>query len=130
VAQDRKGTDTVHDNEAVLDLERGFWLGDTGFYEENLASSAMMVFPDPIGFMTKGQVLDSMGHAPRWSLVEMDAVRFLELGRDTVLVSYRARAKRPRQQFDYSVLASSLYVREQGRLKLAFHQHTPTISIG
>jgi hypothetical protein len=130
VVQDKNGTDTVHGNEAVLDLERGFWLGDAGFYEDNLASRAMMVFPDPVGLMTKGQVLDSIKHAPRWAVVEMDAVRFLELGQDTVLVSYRARARRPRQQFDYSVLASSLYVREQGRLKLAFHQHTPTMRNG
>jgi hypothetical protein len=130
VEQGKNDIDTAQDHKAILDLERGFWLGDTGFYLGNLASRAMMVFPDPIGLMTREQILDSIEHAPRWTVIEIAGVRFLELGGDTVLVSYRARAKRPRQQFEYSVLASSLYVREQGRLKLAFHQHTPTMRTG
>jgi hypothetical protein len=116
-----------HDRNTLLELERGFWLGDLDFYRANLAMKAMMIFPDPIGVMTRSQILESMEKSPRWNHVAMEDVRVLELDIDFVILTYRASATRSKQQFSYSVLAGSLYVRKENGWKLAFHQHTPIL---
>jgi hypothetical protein len=113
------------DRNTLLRMEREFWLGDAVFYRANLAMKSMMIFPDPIGVMTRSQVLESLEKSPRWDHVTMEDVRTLELDNGSVILTYRAFATRGKQQFSYSVLAGSLYVREENGWKLAFHQHTP-----
>lgn len=106
-------------------LERKFWQGDATFYADNLSADALMAFPEPVGVLTRSRIVDSLRGAPRWSTVTFEQTEFRELDEDTALLVYTARARRPGEPRDYVAIASSIYVRRDGRLQLAFHQQTP-----
>ena len=111
----------------LLGLEQGFWLGDVEYYRANLARKSIMVFPDPVGVLNRAQILAGIQSASRWVEVAMTDVQVLDLDVGPLILTYKAQARRERQEFTYTVLASSLYVFEEEAWKLAFHQHTPTV---
>jgi hypothetical protein len=131
--QDRFQERTVADGpdvDVLLRLEQGFWLEGAEFYREHLARKSMMVFPDPIGVMTRAQIIAGVQEGPRWTRVSMEDARLLDIGNGCLVLTYKALARRERLEFSYSVLAGSVYVREGDAWKLAFHQHTPSLASG
>ncbi|HEU5210439.1 MAG TPA: nuclear transport factor 2 family protein [Longimicrobiales bacterium] len=109
----------------LLDLEQKFWKGDSGFYEQNLADDALMVFADPVGVLNREAIVESIGASSRWRQVEMTEIQQLEIGADAVLLTYLASAVRDGSEPAYQARASSLYVMREGAWMLAFHQQTP-----
>jgi Domain of unknown function (DUF4440) len=109
----------------LFDLEVQFWRGDSAFYRKNLADEAVMVFPDPAGVMIKDEICSSVDDAPRWEIVELEEHRLMELDENAAVVTYKATAMREGEVMPYVARASSTYVRDGGRWKLAFHQQTP-----
>ena len=108
----------------LIALEEQFWKGDADFYRQRLTAEALMVFPDPVGVLGKEETVASISQAPRWRDVEFTEVRAVMLATDAALLVYRATARRP-EHATYVTRASSVYVRENGAWKLAFHQQTP-----
>jgi hypothetical protein len=108
-------------------LEKQFWEGDAAFYEDNLSLDALMVFPQPVGVLTRSRIIESVRAAPRWSAVSFERMHFLQLNEDAVMLAYTARARRTGEHRDYVAIASSAYVRRSGRFWLAFHQQTPAL---
>ena len=108
----------------LLALEREFWTGDADFYRRNLSDHAVMVFPEPAGVMTRDQVLETIGSAPRWAEVQLEEPRVVTLTSETAILTYKATARREGDTTPYVALVSSVYVNGDGRWKLAFHQHT------
>lgn len=106
------------------DLERRFWLDGAEFYRQHLAEEVLMVFPG-VGAMNRPDAIAGVEAAPRWTHVEMVDEHIMEIGSSTRILCYRAKARRE-EDGEYSVLVSSLYVREGGEWKLKFHQQTPT----
>ena len=106
-------------------LEERFWTQGAGYFRRNLADSAVMVFPEPAGVLVKDEIASSLERAARWSRVELEEHRLLELGDDAALVTYKATARRPGKDEPYVARASSAYVRDGAAWKLAFHQQTP-----
>jgi hypothetical protein len=105
-------------------LEERFWTDGAGYFRRNLADSAVMVFPDPAGVLVKDEIASSL-EAARWTRVELEEHRLLELGEDAALVTYKATARRAGAGEPYVARASSAYVRDGAAWKLAFHQQTP-----
>ena len=118
----------IHLEDHLLRLERKFWTQGAQFFERNLAYAAIMVFPEPTGVLTREEIVASLGRQERWSEVSLEEHRVLELSDRAAMLSYRAVAKR-RKEEPYIVLASSAYVRDGGSWKLAFHQQTPLANI-
>ena len=108
----------------LIALEEQFWKGDADFYRQRLTAEALMVFPDPVGVLGKEETVASISQAPRWRDVEFTEVRAVMLATDAALLVYRATARRA-EHATYVTRASSVYVRQDGAWKLAFHQQTP-----
>lgn len=108
----------------LLHLEEQFWKAGAGFYEDNLAPDALMVFADPIGVMTKRAVVESISAAPRWRRIEFEDSTHVQLKPGVMLLTYRATAERD-VEGPYAAIASSIYVQSEGGWQLAFHQQTP-----
>lgn len=109
----------------LLELEREFWQGDAGFYREHLADDSLMVFAMPIGVLTKDEAIHSINHGPRWNEVTFSEVRWLPLSDTIAAIIYRASALRLGGATAHTTFASSVYTRQDGSWKLAFHQQTP-----
>jgi hypothetical protein len=114
-------------DDELLTLEHQFWRGDAGFYRRQLTEHAVMVFPETAGVLTRDKVVDAIASAPRWAEVRIDEPRFVGLTQESVLVTYKATARRDGDTKDYVALVSSVYVNRDGSWKLAFHQHTPDV---
>jgi hypothetical protein len=83
-----------------------------------------MVFPDPEGVLGKEETVASISQTLRWRDVEFTEVKAVTLAMDAALIVYRATARRA-EHATYVTRASSVYVRQKGAWKLAFHQQTP-----
>ena len=108
----------------LLTLEREFWKGDADFYRRHLSDHAVMVFPEPAGVLTRDQVIEAIGSAPRWIEVQFEEARVVDLTSETAILTYKATARREGDITPYVALVSSVYVNGDGRWMLAFHQHT------
>lgn len=113
----------------LVDLEREAWRalstdGETAaeHYERVLAEEVLMLLPGGLVIDDRRAVIDSMRGAP-WESFELSGERVIVLGDRTAVVTYRATAHRPDQ--DYEALFSSTYVREGCEWRLALHQQTP-----
>jgi hypothetical protein len=112
----------------LIDAEREGWHALTtaegaDYYERHLTATAIMAFSS--GLMTRSEALDAMRSTPPWSSFEILEPRVVELTPDCGVLVYRAVAKREGQP-PYQALISSVYVRQDDRWLLAFHQQLPT----
>ena len=114
--------------DTVEALEKQFWEGDATFYEEHLSDDALMVFPEPVGILTRPRIIETVCTGRRWSSVTFERIHFLELEESVLMLMYTARARRMGQDGEYRALASSAYTRRRDRFLLAFHQQTPAHS--
>lgn len=110
--------------EELLDFEKQFWMGDSGFYEENLAENAVMIFPEPTGFLNRKDVIQSLGEESRWTDVDFSEVQINHISEDVAQLTYRAEANRS-DGSEYRTLANSVFVQEGKSWKLISHQQTP-----
>ena len=113
----------------LAELERQGWtaLSSDGasaraFYERVLDDRVVMLLPGGMVLDDRAQIVESMSGAP-WSRHTLEDVRAVQLTDDTGIVTYGVVAAR--DDAEYSALMSSVYVRREGRWRLAFHQQTP-----
>lgn len=106
-------------------LEERFWTGQPDYYEYHLADAAVMVFPGPAGVLIKDEIVRAVSGQPRWREVALEEHRLLELDERAAVVTYRATARREPGDKPYIARASSAYVHDGTRWRLAFHQQTP-----
>lgn len=118
---------TRTDTEAqVLDLERDFWLqggSNPGFWQENCAEEAIIALP--MGILSKSETVAAMESSQPWETVQFDDIRTVSVS-DTVIVSYKATARREGALDDYLAVVSSAYAPMDGKWLLVFHQQSPT----
>ena len=112
--------------EHLFSLEEKFWTEGPDYYQDNLAYTAIMVFPEPTGVLLKDQIASSLEGRSRWAEVSLEEHRLLELSERAALVTYKATATGADGGEPYVVRASSAYVRDGEGWKLAFHQQTRT----
>ena len=114
--------------EHLLRTERELWTNNAVLYQDTLVPEALLVFPET-GVITRDVAVEAIrqenAEGRRWAEVHMQQVRTLALSDDAVLLTYRVAARWEHEQAHIEALASSAYVRREGRWKLAFHQQTP-----
>ncbi|HEX2251616.1 MAG TPA: nuclear transport factor 2 family protein [Gemmatimonadales bacterium] len=114
--------------EHLLRTERELWTNNAVLYQDTLVPEALLVFPET-GVITRDAAVEAIRQenmeGRRWAEVHMQQVRTLALSDDAVLLTYRVAARWEHEQAPIEALASSAYVRRDGRWKLAFHQQTP-----
>ena len=101
-------------------MEQNFWTEGAGFFRDNMARNAIMVFPAPVGLLSGQEIIDGLDRAPRWEKIAFENRKKLENGKFTVL-SYRADGKRADGE-NYRALCSTSYFKEDGDWKLFSHQ--------
>lgn len=105
------------------ELERRFWLEGADFYREHLADEFLMLFPG-VGVMLRSEAIQGIEGGQRWTEVRIQDQHSLELGPESRLICYEAKARREDGE-EYSALVSSVYMRRDGSWKLTFHQQSP-----
>jgi hypothetical protein len=114
----------------LVELEKRFWIeggGRPGFWQAHFADDGVVVLP--IGIMDKDETLQAMQGAPSWTRVEMDELRVVPLSNSSVLLAYRASARRAVDQADFEAVVGSVYRRQDGAWQLVFHQQSyPAVS--
>jgi hypothetical protein len=109
----------------LFQLEERFWTAGADFHMSNLADAAVMVLPGPAGVLVKDEIMRSLGRQAPCTHVALEEHRVLQLGDAAAIVTYRAAARRQGSAKPYIVRASSAYVHDGRRWRLAFHQQTP-----
>jgi hypothetical protein len=113
--------------QTLVSLEEQGWQAlsqGTGadFYRRNLAGHALMVFP--FGVLAREQSIETMKAAPPWASFRIEDPRLVRLTDDSAILTYRATAQRTGQE-PYSALMTTVFVKQEGTWKTAFHQQTP-----
>jgi hypothetical protein len=103
-------------------LEERFWTEGADYYRRALADDALMVFPQRV--LVSEQIPAAIEGNARWSDVQLEEHRLIELDPRTAIVTYKATARR-KGESPYVARASSAYVSDGRAWKLAFHQQTP-----
>ncbi len=110
--------------DAIVALERRFWMEGEDFFRAHLASDCIMVLPERGGVLEGPAIVAAVKEGPRWASVSIEAVHLVAPTGQSALLVYRASANRPGAP-SYQLHASSLYVSEDSVWLLAFHQQTP-----
>jgi hypothetical protein len=92
-------------------------------YRQHLTDDALMAFS--FGVLDREQAIESIEAAPPWASFEMSDVRVIEVTTDSAVVVYRVQARRAGEE-PYDAMVASVFARQDGVWKLAFHQQTPT----
>jgi Domain of unknown function (DUF4440) len=112
----------------LMEIESKLWSNDAVFYQDTLIGEALLVFPET-GLITGDVAVDAIvaenAEGRRWAEVQFAEVHRMQLAEDVTLLTYRVAARWEHEELKRSALASSVYVKRDGRWKLAFHQQTP-----
>lgn len=107
----------------IIDLERGFWNAEPGFYEGAMEEDAVIVM-EPAGFITKSDAVEMAGKTQAWTDVRMEDVRLVELTPDCAAIAYHGEGRKANGEPTRSSVAST-YVRRAGKWRLAMTSHQP-----
>jgi hypothetical protein len=112
----------------LVGIERRLWSNDADVYATSLTEDAILVFAETgvIGRDTAlGAIRQENAEGRRWADVTFDDVLTTQPAQDTAVLTYRVTARWEHQPSATQAFASTLYVRDKGRWKVAFHQQTP-----
>ena len=113
----------------LLDLERRGWdslCNATGaqFYGDLMSDDGIMVLANG-EVMDRDAVVASLEHAPPWQSYDIEDVRLVDAGAETAAIVYVGTGYRDGDQPAFVGIMSSVYVRQDGRWRLALYQQTP-----
>lgn len=80
--------------EQIAGLERRLWLEGSEAFDKIMAPECFMVFPKPIGILTRQEILASLGNFARWDEVTIEGGHWQLPTENVVVFSYEAQAKR------------------------------------
>jgi hypothetical protein len=114
---------------ALLDLERRGWdslCNSTGaqFYGDLMIDDGIMVLANG-AVMDRDAVVASLEHAPPWQSYDIEDVRLVDAGAESAAIVYVGTGYRDGDQPAFVGVMSSVYVRQDGRWRLALYQQTP-----
>jgi len=115
--------------ETLIEIEQAAWdassSGNGDWYRDNLTEDALLVFPGLSQPMNRSACVETVDAAlGSWEWYRMQDVRVVPLADDAAVLTYRAVARRAGEAVDYVASISTVYVRQDGDWKLAFHQQT------
>lgn len=110
--------------EELLEIERGFWTGDSAYYEANADVECLVAFPRMAQAMTNADLAKTATKPNKWRDLDIKLKGMVEPGSDIVMLSYEARATRENGE-SYAALVSTGYVHRADGWKMMFHAQTP-----
>jgi hypothetical protein len=110
--------------EELLDLERGFWSGNSAYYEANADVECLVAFPQMAQAMTNGDLAKTATKPNKWRDLNIKLKGMVEPGSDIVMLTYEAHATRENGE-RYAALVSTGYVHRADGWKMMFHSQTP-----
>jgi hypothetical protein len=108
----------------LLDIERGFWTGDSAYYEAHADVECLVAFPQMAKVMTNSELAGTASKPNRWRDLDIKLKGMVEPGSDIVMLTYEARATRENGE-SYAALVSTGYVHRADGWKMMFHAQTP-----
>lgn len=108
----------------LLELERGFWTGNSEFYAANADTECLVAFPRMAQAMSNAELAETAKNPNRWRNLEIELKGIVEPGSDIVMLTYEARATRENGE-PYAALVSTGYVHRVNGWKMMFHSQTP-----
>lgn len=114
---------TVNEQE-LLDLERGFWTGDSAYYAANADTECLVAFPQMAQTMSNAELAKTSTNPNRWRDLDITLKGLVEPGSDIVILTYEAHATRENGD-PYAALVSTGYVHRVNGWKMMFHSQTP-----
>ncbi len=108
----------------LLDVERGFWTGDSAYYEANADMECLVAFPQMAKAMTNAELAKTASRPGRWRNLDIRLKGMVEPGSDIVMLTYEAHATRENGE-RYAALVSTGYVHRADGWKMMFHAQTP-----
>jgi hypothetical protein len=110
--------------EELLDLEKGFWTGDSAYYAANADAECLVAFPEMAQSMTNDDLAKTASKPHRWRDLDIKLKGMVEPGSDIVMLTYEAHATRENGE-PYVALVSTGYVHRVNGWKMMFHSQTP-----
>ncbi|CDX62478.1 conserved hypothetical protein [Mesorhizobium plurifarium] len=108
----------------LLELEKGFWTGDSAYYQANVDVECLVAFPQMAQAMTNAELAATASKPNRWRDLDIKLKGMVEPGSDIVMLTYQARATRENGE-PYAALVSTGYVHRADGWKMMFHAQTP-----
>ncbi|CDX38461.1 conserved hypothetical protein [Mesorhizobium sp. ORS 3359] len=108
----------------LLDIEKGFWTGDSDYYEANADVECLVAFPQMAKAMTNAELAATASKPNRWRDLDIKLKGMVEPGSDIVMLTYEARATRENGE-SYAALVSTGYVHRADGWKMMFHAQAP-----
>ncbi|OHV60789.1 hypothetical protein LCM4576_32920 [Mesorhizobium sp. LCM 4576] len=108
----------------LLELEKGFWTGDSAYYQANVDVECLVAFPQMAQAMTNAELAATASKPNRWRDLDIKLKGMVEPGSDIVMLTYEARATRENGE-PYAALVSTGYVHRADGWKMMFHAQTP-----
>lgn len=94
------------------------------FYGSMMSEDALMVVAGGM-VLDRSTIAASLDDAPPWDSYEITEARLVRVGDDCAALVYRASSVRGDEP-PFTALMTSLYRRDEGELRLALYQQTPT----
>ncbi len=111
----------------LIAIERSLWKNEPNVYHQAYIPEAILIFPK-VGRIGRSQAVDAIREENKagraWAEVNLDNVATLNLGDETVLLTYRAVARWNYEKVATTTHCSTLYVKREGNWMVAFHQQT------
>ncbi|RUY23042.1 hypothetical protein EN978_25895 [Mesorhizobium sp. M7A.F.Ca.US.001.04.1.1] len=108
----------------LLELEKGFWTGDSAYYAANADTECLVAFPQMAQAMDNADLAKTAAKPNRWRNLQMNLKGIIEPGSDIIMLTYEARATRENGEA-YAALVSTGYVHRANGWKMMFHSQTP-----
>lgn len=111
----------------LIAIERSLWKNEPNIYHQTYIPEAILIFPE-VGRIGRSEAVEAIREENKagraWAEVDLEDVTSLNLGDETVLLTYRAVARWNYEQVPITILCSTVYVKREGRWMVAFHQQT------
>ncbi|RWD59684.1 MAG: hypothetical protein E5V89_08905 [Mesorhizobium sp.] len=108
----------------LLDLEKGFWTGDSTYFAAHADVECLVAFPEMAKAMANADLAKTATKPNRWRDLDIRLKGMVEPGSDIVMLTYEAHATRESGE-PYAALVSTGYVHRADGWKMMFHAQTP-----
>lgn len=110
--------------DTVLEIERGFWEkgNDPEYFKENSLKEGFSVI-ESMGFVDQPSAVKMAKDAKPWKNVKMQDIHAVDLNDDCIAIGYHGEGSQEGMDQPYRTTVSSLYVRRDGKWKLAVTSH-------
>ncbi|RWM26947.1 hypothetical protein [Mesorhizobium sp.] len=112
------------DKKELLDLEKGFWTGDSAYFAAHADVECLVAFPEMAKAMPNADLAKTATKPNRWRDLDIKLKGMVEPGSDIVMLTYEAHATRESGE-SYAALVSTGYVHRADGWKMMFHAQTP-----